>query len=77
MAQVHNIAAQLSKKATANLNANYAAAAAAAKAAVDTARKSYQLGTIRKSTESLEENKVQDHLFAQQAATFFKTAFGE
>ena len=56
MAQVHNIAAQLSKKATANLNANYAAAAAAAKAAVDTARKSYQLGTIRKSIESLEEN---------------------
>ena len=32
---------------------------------------------VTRATESLKENKVQDHLFAQQAATFFKTAFGE
>lgn len=31
---------------------------------------------VTRATKSLKEYKVQDHLFAQQAATFFKTAFG-
>ena len=31
---------------------------------------------VASATKSLKEYKVQDHLFAQQAATFFKTAFG-
>ena len=31
---------------------------------------------VTSATKSLKEYKVQEHLFAQEAATFFKTAFG-
>ena len=54
LVQVHNIAAQNNSKATTISNANdYAAAAAAAKAALDHARKSLQLGAKRKSIEAI------------------------
>merc|ERR1719189_3451271 len=53
LVQVHNIAAQNNSKATAISNANHAAATAAAKAALDLARKSLQLGAKRKSIEAI------------------------
>ena len=53
LVQVHNIAVQNNSKSAAISNANHAAAAAAAKAAVDQARKSLQLGAKRKSIDAI------------------------
>ena len=53
LVQVHNIAVQNNSKSAAISNANHAAAAAAAKAAVDQARKSFQLGAKRKSIDAI------------------------